>query len=156
MDGCMLDYTHTYLGENLRRLRHAARLNQTELARRAGLNQQYVSLIERGVRPRDFSHVDLLAKALGVPSDDRSGGFGGVCCVLRPETRTPTLAGWAYVTGKRLGNSILSLHVVGHKKTTQANAIQQEQRLLQIGFLTELTAIDSDIQPRRRSTAFAQ
>jgi transcriptional regulator with XRE-family HTH domain len=65
----LIDRSHAYFAENLRRHRHAARLNQAVLARRVGVHQTLISLYERGLRPTD-PHVDLLARALGVTSAD--------------------------------------------------------------------------------------
>ena len=58
-----------YLAVNLRRYRVEARLKQAELAQRAGapFTQQYISALERGLRPSERSHVGILASVLGVP-----------------------------------------------------------------------------------------
>jgi hypothetical protein len=53
---------------NLRRYRVGARFKQVELAQRAGapFTQQYVSALERGLRPSDPAHVGVLASVLNV------------------------------------------------------------------------------------------
>ena len=57
-----------YLAVNLRRFRGDARLSQTDVARTAGapFTQQYVSALERGLRPSDRGHVSILASVLNV------------------------------------------------------------------------------------------
>jgi transcriptional regulator with XRE-family HTH domain len=55
-----------HLPDILRRLRHERRLSQATLAARAGLRQQDVSLLERGLRPSRLVDLDRLARALGV------------------------------------------------------------------------------------------
>lgn len=52
---------------NMRVLRVLRRISQDELAKRAGLKQDYVSCIERGMRPSRRTHVERIAKVLGVP-----------------------------------------------------------------------------------------
>lgn len=54
--------------ENLRLIRLARGLSQTALARAAGTpgGQQYVGRLERGLRPSNPAHADMLARALGV------------------------------------------------------------------------------------------
>jgi transcriptional regulator with XRE-family HTH domain len=54
------------LPANLRRIRRACDLSQASLAASVGLTQQYVSALERGLRPADLRHLDALAQALGV------------------------------------------------------------------------------------------
>ncbi len=54
------------LSENLRRLRRARDLSQAKLAALSGFHQQYVSALERGLRPTDPRHIEVLAQALGV------------------------------------------------------------------------------------------
>jgi transcriptional regulator with XRE-family HTH domain len=56
-----------HLAVNLRRLRAERRLKQVELAHRAGISQQRLSLYEAGLEPKP-SDVDRLAAALGVTS----------------------------------------------------------------------------------------
>jgi transcriptional regulator with XRE-family HTH domain len=68
------------IGKNLKRLRLAADLNQTELAKRSGIDQSMISKIERG----EFENLTLdtlrsLTKALGcsvvelLPEEDKRG-----------------------------------------------------------------------------------
>jgi predicted ATPase/transcriptional regulator with XRE-family HTH domain len=60
-------------GDAVRRHRIAAGLTQEELAERAGLTSQAVSLLERGERQRPHRHtVQALADALPLPPEDRS------------------------------------------------------------------------------------
>ena len=51
---------------NLRLARVRGGLTQRQLAHRAGLTQQQVSTLERGLWPSDPKQVPALAKALGV------------------------------------------------------------------------------------------
>lgn len=63
----------------LRRLREAAGLTQEELAERAGLTAQAVSLLERGVRQRPHPHtVRALAEALDLSEMQRAYLFASV------------------------------------------------------------------------------
>jgi DNA-binding XRE family transcriptional regulator len=54
------------LGRNLRRVRTAAGLTQTALAKRSGLNRSYVSDLEAGQRNPTAMTLKRLAKVLGV------------------------------------------------------------------------------------------
>ena len=54
------------LPENLRWHRRIRDLSQAKLAALSGFRQQYLSALERGLRPTDPHHVDVLAQALGV------------------------------------------------------------------------------------------
>jgi transcriptional regulator with XRE-family HTH domain len=56
------------LPDSLRRLRRERELSQAQLAARAGsgFTQQYISGLERGLRPSRVSHLDRLARALDV------------------------------------------------------------------------------------------
>ena len=54
-------------GWRLRRLREAAQLTQLELARRSGLTNDAISILERGRRAPQATTVRALAQALGVP-----------------------------------------------------------------------------------------
>lgn len=53
-------------GENLRKLRKKAEINQEELAHRAGLDRTYVSGVERGERNVSLRNICKIAVALGV------------------------------------------------------------------------------------------
>lgn len=55
------------LGERLRDFRLRARLTQTELARKANVNQGYLSAIEKGTRTPRSSTLRALATALNIP-----------------------------------------------------------------------------------------
>ena len=59
------------LGDNLRLLRLAQRVTQQQLAERAGdgFSQTYICGLERGLRPSDEQHVELLAVALSVSAE---------------------------------------------------------------------------------------
>jgi transcriptional regulator with XRE-family HTH domain len=57
----------------LARIRRAVGLTQGDLAKRAGLNQQDVSMFERGLLP-DPNHVLRLAAVLGVEPEALSAG----------------------------------------------------------------------------------
>lgn len=58
------------LARNLRRLRAERGLSQEELAHRAGLNRNYVGMIEREENAATVDTIDLLAAALGVCATD--------------------------------------------------------------------------------------
>jgi transcriptional regulator with XRE-family HTH domain len=51
---------------NLRRLRREKGLSQEELADRAGLNRNYIGMIEREENAPTVDTLEALAKALGV------------------------------------------------------------------------------------------
>jgi transcriptional regulator with XRE-family HTH domain len=53
---------------NLRTLRLHRRLSQAKLGQLAGLKQDYISELERGMRPSQWEHVQQLARALRVPT----------------------------------------------------------------------------------------
>jgi transcriptional regulator with XRE-family HTH domain len=55
-----------HLAGNRRRLRQARELSQGQLGARAGLQQAYVSQLERGLQPTRTTHLDRLARALDV------------------------------------------------------------------------------------------
>jgi transcriptional regulator with XRE-family HTH domain len=60
--------TEKRLGAVVRRLRREQDLTQAQLARRAGVTQGHLSLIESGARPNTGALiVRRLARALGVP-----------------------------------------------------------------------------------------
>ncbi|GAA0575807.1 hypothetical protein GCM10009416_13140 [Craurococcus roseus] len=54
------------LAKNLRRLRRARGLSQEELAGRAGLNRNYVGMIEREENAATVDVLERLASVLGV------------------------------------------------------------------------------------------
>lgn len=54
------------LGSRLRRLREVRGLTQRELANRAGVARNTVTLIETGARPASIRLMERLAKILGV------------------------------------------------------------------------------------------
>jgi transcriptional regulator with XRE-family HTH domain len=54
------------IAAQLRAARHRARLSQVELAARAGVSQQMVSLIEHGRCEPGVDTADSLARALGI------------------------------------------------------------------------------------------
>jgi class 3 adenylate cyclase/tetratricopeptide (TPR) repeat protein len=60
-----------HFGSLLRRYRRAAHLTQEELAERAGYNPNYISMLERGVRPAAPATVDVLADVLELDATDR-------------------------------------------------------------------------------------
>ncbi|MEE9295780.1 MAG: LexA family transcriptional regulator [Phycisphaerae bacterium] len=55
------------LGQRIRRIRKQRRLTQNELAERAGINQGYLSAIERDQRDPSMRTLDALAVALDAP-----------------------------------------------------------------------------------------
>lgn len=62
------------LARNLRRLRRARGLSQEELAGRAGLNRNYVGMIEREQNAATVDVLERLAAVLGVPAPDLLAG----------------------------------------------------------------------------------
>lgn len=54
------------LGKNMRRIRMAARLSQDEVAVRMGVEQTYVSGLERGIRNPTLTTLERAANALNV------------------------------------------------------------------------------------------
>ncbi len=58
------------LARNLRRLRRARGLSQEELAGRAGLNRNYVGMIEREENAATVDVLERLAEVLGVRAPD--------------------------------------------------------------------------------------
>jgi transcriptional regulator with XRE-family HTH domain len=56
--------------KDVREARRKAGVSQTELARRLGKTQQFVSFIERGVRRVDLVEYYAVMKALGVDPAD--------------------------------------------------------------------------------------
>jgi transcriptional regulator with XRE-family HTH domain len=61
------DARYKRLIEALAAARHNAGISQTELAKRLGTRQQFVSKYESGERRLDFVEVLDIAKALGMP-----------------------------------------------------------------------------------------
>ncbi|WP_082146051.1 helix-turn-helix domain-containing protein [Burkholderia pyrrocinia] len=62
----------TDFGKFVRARRKLLKLTQTELARRLGVDDAYVSAIERGVRtPGDVVFIDQLGRALALDIDGR-------------------------------------------------------------------------------------
>lgn len=66
--------SHETLGQRVRRIRRQRHLTQDELVERAGLNQGYLSAIERDRRHPSERTVDALAIALDVPPAVLIGG----------------------------------------------------------------------------------
>lgn len=62
------------LARNLMRLRRARGLSQEELAGRAGLNRNYVGMIEREENAATVDVLERLAEALGVRAPDLLDG----------------------------------------------------------------------------------
>lgn len=54
------------VGQNVRRLRLAAKISQAELAARMGVDRAYVSGLEQGTRNPTVVTIWHIAKALGV------------------------------------------------------------------------------------------
>ncbi|MEK7888844.1 helix-turn-helix transcriptional regulator [Burkholderia contaminans] len=62
----------TDFGKFVRTRRKALKLTQTELARRLGVDDAYISAIERGVRtPGNVVFIDQLGRALALDADGR-------------------------------------------------------------------------------------
>ena len=57
-------------GKRVKQLRKQAGLSQEELAERAGISVDFVSLVERGINAPSFETLERLCEALGrVPRD---------------------------------------------------------------------------------------
>jgi len=69
---------HPHLSQ-LARIRRALNLTQVEIANAAGLAQQYVSELERGLQPSDPNHVLRLAAVLGVEPEVLSAPRVTIC-----------------------------------------------------------------------------
>jgi transcriptional regulator with XRE-family HTH domain len=54
------------VAKNMRRLRHARRLSQEELADRAGINRNYVGMLEREEHSATIDMLEKLADVLKV------------------------------------------------------------------------------------------
>lgn len=76
------------LGSNLRHHRKAKRLNQAELAERAGLSSEMISKIERGAAAPSFDAIRRLANSLDIPE---AALFGLGPTVLDDSERTRLL-----------------------------------------------------------------
>ena len=55
------------IGIQVRELRDALRINQTSLAKAAGVSQSYLSLIEKGKRPASIPMLARISRKLGIP-----------------------------------------------------------------------------------------
>lgn len=64
------------LAKNLRRLRRASGLSQEELAARAGLNRNYVGMLEREENAATVDVLEQLAAVLGVDPTELLGRDG--------------------------------------------------------------------------------
>lgn len=64
----------TYFANNIRLLRLARGLTQSQLARAARSSMAYVSMLERGRQPSRPEHIDQIAAALGVTSSAITAG----------------------------------------------------------------------------------
>ena len=62
-------------GKTLRELRTERGLSQDELAARAGLDRNYIGMIERGERNPAIVNVVKIAEALGVPPSELFRAF---------------------------------------------------------------------------------
>jgi transcriptional regulator with XRE-family HTH domain len=62
------------LGSNLRKRREHLDISQETLAEKAGLDQTYISGIERGLRNPGIKNVAKLAKALGFSTSELCKG----------------------------------------------------------------------------------
>ena len=75
-------------GERLRLAREARKLNQTELAQRAGLQPAAIGHFEKDRRKPSFANIRALAKALAVSSDyllGRAATLEGATTAFRNE-----------------------------------------------------------------------
>jgi transcriptional regulator with XRE-family HTH domain len=58
------------VAQNILAARHAKKLTQTALARKAKVSVSYVSMLERGTRTPPLETLETIAKALGLPPLD--------------------------------------------------------------------------------------
>jgi transcriptional regulator with XRE-family HTH domain len=58
------------VGRNVKRIRQQKGLKQAELAELSGYSQQYISLLERGLRDPTVATLEVLARCLGVSHVD--------------------------------------------------------------------------------------
>jgi len=66
----VVEFHVTDFGKFIRTRRKALKLTQSELARRLGVDDAYISAIERGVRtPGDVVFIDQLGRALALDQD---------------------------------------------------------------------------------------
>jgi transcriptional regulator with XRE-family HTH domain len=63
----MAEDARQLVGQNVRRLRLAAKISQAELAARMGVDRAYVSGLEQGNRNPTVITIWHIAKALGMP-----------------------------------------------------------------------------------------
>jgi transcriptional regulator with XRE-family HTH domain len=61
-----MEHLRAAFAANLRRLRHAKKLGQEELAYEAGINRTYISKLEKGVSYPGLEIIGKLAEVLGV------------------------------------------------------------------------------------------
>ena len=71
-DGCRQAVLRAF-GERLRELRRGKGLSQESLALLCGLDQTYLSGIERGRRNVSLVNIHRIARALGLPARDLMG-----------------------------------------------------------------------------------
>lgn len=73
------------MATNLRRLRHAKRMTQEELAERAGLSARYIGAMERADVSATVTVLGRVAEALGIEAAD-------LVRRTRPDTQTTVSA----------------------------------------------------------------
>ncbi|MBF0677308.1 MAG: helix-turn-helix transcriptional regulator [Devosia sp.] len=76
--------SHQLIGRNLRLLRTARNISQSELAHLAGIDRTYVSRLERVVENPSVSVLDKLSLALGVTTADLFAPVGADLAKLPP------------------------------------------------------------------------
>jgi len=70
------------VAEEIRVLMARRRIRQSELARKIGTNDQWLSVRLRGVQPIDLNDLEVIAAALGVTPADLLGGKPGATSQL--------------------------------------------------------------------------
>jgi transcriptional regulator with XRE-family HTH domain len=70
------DHILSRFGKTLRELRTERGLSQERVAELAGLDRNYIGMIERGERNPAVVNIVRIAKALGVPPSELFQAFG--------------------------------------------------------------------------------
>ena len=66
----------SYVGEQIRKYRHARKMSQQVLAEKAGLPQSHISRLETGQHAPTYLTIEKVAAALGVKPSMLDPGFG--------------------------------------------------------------------------------
>lgn len=89
------------IGANLQRLRKAAKLSQTQLAKLSGVSQQLISQIETDVN-NSTKELPALANALGVPVSEIDESYASKILTVDFRSLTPENLGKLIAINKKL------------------------------------------------------